>query len=135
MNMKDCTKNTWGNPEGRIEMKLYKYAYDEKAKKLDIVEFEGRHEFDYSNDPGTNFYESIHSYTAIFENAKRFVDEYNALVAEGKSRIIKCKECGIFVLQSEGEMKWFKDRGLTPPKRCPDCIDRRKRGYRRIDRV
>lgn len=34
---------------------------------------------------------------------------------------IECVECGSTFVLSEGEQKWFEDKGFSTPKRCPDC--------------
>jgi len=36
---------------------------------------------------------------------------------------IKCILCGKIFLFTASEQKWYKKRGLTPPKRCSDCIE------------
>lgn len=41
--------------------------------------------------------------------------------------IIACKICGAEFIFSEGEQKFYSDRGLdSPPKRCPACRSKRK---------
>ena len=42
-----------------------------------------------------------------------------------------CVECKSGFLFETGEQKFYKMRGLTPPKRCPSCRTRRKRRHRR----
>lgn len=37
-----------------------------------------------------------------------------------------CVDCGTSFLFLPGEQKFFKKRGLTPPKRCPSCRAKRK---------
>lgn len=37
-----------------------------------------------------------------------------------------CVDCKSVFLFESGEQKFFKIRGLTPPKRCPSCRTKRK---------
>lgn len=39
---------------------------------------------------------------------------------------IECVDCGRVFTWTEGEQQFYRERGLSPPKRCPDCR-RRKR--------
>jgi len=39
---------------------------------------------------------------------------------------IKCILCGKIFLFTASEQKWYKKRGLNPPKRCPDCIEQER---------
>lgn len=40
---------------------------------------------------------------------------------------IDCLECDRVFILTVGERQWFEDKGLSTPKRCPDCrADRRK---------
>ena len=41
-----------------------------------------------------------------------------------------CAECRREFVFEAGERKFYKQRGLTPPKRCPPCRSKRKRGRR-----
>jgi uncharacterized membrane protein YsdA (DUF1294 family) len=43
-------------------------------------------------------------------------------------RIITCVECGGAFVWSEGAQRYYAARRLSPPKRCPACRERRKRG-------
>lgn len=36
-------------------------------------------------------------------------------------------ECGEEFTFTAGEQEYYRDRGLTPPKRCKACRDKRKR--------
>src|SRR3989338_362645 len=47
----------------------------------------------------------------------------------GHGTQMACVDCKRTFLFEEGEQKFFKMRGLTPPKRCPGC--RMKRKHRR----
>lgn len=38
-----------------------------------------------------------------------------------------CIDCKSIFLFEDGEQKFFKMRGLTPPKRCPSCRKRKRR--------
>jgi len=39
---------------------------------------------------------------------------------------IKCVLCGKIFLFAASEQKWYKKQGFSPPKRCPDCIERER---------
>lgn len=39
---------------------------------------------------------------------------------------INCVDCDTQFVLSLGEQRWFKDKGFSMPKRCPDCRARRK---------
>ena len=39
---------------------------------------------------------------------------------------IKCILCGKIFLFTANEQKWYKKQGFSPPKRCPDCIERER---------
>lgn len=39
---------------------------------------------------------------------------------------INCVDCDVEFILSLGEQRWFKDKGFSMPKRCPDCRARRK---------
>jgi len=39
---------------------------------------------------------------------------------------ITCKRCGKEFDFTEGEAKFYSDRNLEEPKRCPDCRERNK---------
>jgi hypothetical protein len=41
---------------------------------------------------------------------------------------IECVECGRIFTWTSGEQRFFRERGLSRPKRCPDC-----RAHRRAD--
>ena len=45
---------------------------------------------------------------------------------EPHDKIIECVMCGGRFIFSMGEADFFKERGLDPPKRCPECRHRRK---------
>ena len=49
----------------------------------------------------------------------------------GKDLRLVCADCrGEFVFEA-GEQKFYKMRGLTPPKRCTPCRTKRKQRHRR----
>jgi len=39
---------------------------------------------------------------------------------------IECVECGLTFTFTAGEQRYFKSKGLFPPKRCPVCRAKRK---------
>lgn len=54
----------------------------------------------------------------------------NIKIAREKSREkdvkIKCILCGKIFLFTASEQKWYKKQEFSPPKRCPDCIERER---------
>ena len=50
---------------------------------------------------------------------------------KGDGTKLLCVECKAGFLFETGEQKFYKMRGLTPPKRCPSCRTKRKRHHRR----
>ena len=42
-------------------------------------------------------------------------------------KVIECVECGRTFIWSCGEQRYYKERGLSPPKRCKECRARRRR--------
>lgn len=46
-----------------------------------------------------------------------------------------CKICGAEFDFSPGEQTFYKDRGLEPPKRCPECRAKKRREVKSNDRV
>ena len=44
---------------------------------------------------------------------------------------LTCVECKNTFLFETGEQKFYKMRGLTPPKRCTNCRNKRRRHHRR----
>ncbi|MBL8024386.1 MAG: zinc-ribbon domain containing protein [Elusimicrobia bacterium] len=55
------------------------------------------------------------------------------LAGVSKDRKLNCAECKSSFFFEEGEQKFFTERGLSEPKRCPTCRKqtRRNRGPRR----
>ncbi len=39
---------------------------------------------------------------------------------------IECIECGRAFIWSTGEQRFYRERGLSQPKRCPDCRSQRR---------
>lgn len=60
---------------------------------------------------------------------KKFAEDhdsnYEAPAATGGDKTLSCMDCKADFLFSEGEQKFFTEKGFTPPKRCKDC--RRKK--------
>lgn len=58
---------------------------------------------------------------------------------EGKDLTIKCLDCGTDFIFTEGEQRYYKERGLYPPKRCYYCRQKRKNdkllGERKIKKI
>lgn len=48
----------------------------------------------------------------------------------GEDLRLSCVECRRSFTFEAGEQKFYKMRGLTPPKRCPSCRGKRRHGRR-----
>lgn len=46
---------------------------------------------------------------------------------DGEGTRLMCMDCKRSFMFEPGEQKFFKMRGLTPPKRCPSCRSRKRR--------
>src|SRR5262245_23987885 len=63
-------------------------------------------------------------------------DEHGArsAVARGdvamSDRIIDCADCRRRFVWSAGEQRFYRERGLSAPKRCPTCVSRRRNEQR-----
>ncbi len=44
-----------------------------------------------------------------------------------EEKTLECKICGRMFTWSLGEQQFFEDRGLDPPKRCPQCRAKKRR--------
>lgn len=42
--------------------------------------------------------------------------------------IIKCQDCGEEFTFTEGEKKFYEEKGFTKPKRCKSCRKAKKKG-------
>ena len=45
----------------------------------------------------------------------------------GEGTTLACIDCRKSFLFESGEQRFYKMRGLTPPKRCPSCRTRKRR--------
>ena len=45
-----------------------------------------------------------------------------------------CKICGSEFEFTQGEQTFYKDRGLDPPKRCPECRVKKRREEKRREK-
>jgi hypothetical protein len=45
---------------------------------------------------------------------------------ENEDKILRCKICGEEFCWFLGEQKFYADRGLSEPRRCPSCRERRR---------
>jgi uncharacterized membrane protein YsdA (DUF1294 family) len=45
-------------------------------------------------------------------------------------RIIDCADCRRRFVWSAGEQRFYRERGLSAPKRCPNCVSRRRNEQR-----
>ena len=54
-------------------------------------------------------------------------NEGSTLTQDGNGKKLMCVECKKEFLFESGEQQFYKMRGLTPPKRCPNCRSKRRR--------
>lgn len=47
-------------------------------------------------------------------------------IVSGEGSKLVCSDCRKTFIFEEGEQRFYKMRGLTPPKRCPNCRSKRK---------
>lgn len=47
-------------------------------------------------------------------------------IREGTDKLLTCKLCGAEFLFTTGEQRFYHDRGLAEPRRCPECRQKRK---------
>lgn len=111
-------------------MKAYKMFYNEDKKEIDYYTFQIINEFDFSNDPVTNLYESKGRHNTCKDS---FLESFNKLkenVNKGLAEVVKCKDCGTYFIIDVGEKEWFEFRNLKLPRRCCECrIARRKNKF------
>ena len=43
-----------------------------------------------------------------------------------KDKHLQCLDCGLSFIFSKGEQRYFLSKGLSEPKRCPQCRLKRK---------
>lgn len=48
------------------------------------------------------------------------------IVPEYKDKEIQCSDCTNIFIWNADEQKYYKDRNLFPPKRCPSCRLKRR---------
>lgn len=106
-------------------MKAYKCNYNETSKKLEIMEFDVDHEFDFSHDPSSNIVGEDGGHTMEPDGILEFIRETNEDIVEGSSIIFKCRDCGKYEIMEESEIQWYAERDYKLPKRCFQC--RRKK--------
>ena len=106
-------------------MEVFVNYYDEDEKKIDYK----REIIDDLYNPdvktSTNTEEFKHIFNVELFRAQLACSGYNADLASGDLTIHKCKDCSIYFFISKTEAEWFKDKGMSAPKRCLSC--RRKR--------
>src|ERR1700680_3512441 len=60
-----------------------------------------------------------HVYTTPAAVSQRRIQEQGAVAVD---QTLRCRECGVDFIWTEGEQEFFASRGLTnPPSRCPSC--------------
>ena len=104
----------------------YKLFYNEETNQVDYKVFYLKHANDFSNEPETNFYEALHCHCVSVDSAIEASCSYTNAMHKGSVKLHKCKDCGIFFLTDCNEETWYKNRGLTLPKRCIKCRKKRK---------
>lgn len=56
----------------------------------------------------------------------RMEGRFNANNSETQDKTISCIDCGATFIFSVGEQHYFASKGLSEPKRCPQCRKRRR---------
>jgi DNA-directed RNA polymerase subunit RPC12/RpoP len=64
------------------------------------------------------------------ENSRKIIfskmEELKKKTENLKDIELECSECGKKFIFTTGEQKFFMERSLSKPRRCPDCRQRRK---------
>lgn len=50
------------------------------------------------------------------------------------NKVIKCQDCGEEFIFNEGEQEFYNKKGLTEPKRCKSCREKRKNNRREVQK-
>lgn len=108
-------------------MKAFKMCYNEETGKVDYVEFEIKHEFDFSNDPVTNLVDTDDGHTCDNYHFFDDLEDINREIGQGETEVVKCKDCGRYFILPRSEKEWFEDRDLNVPRRCVPCRNKRKK--------
>ena len=104
-----------------MRRKLYRVYVSIKERKpmLDDKMYDISEIDNYPHDRG-----EMSSFFELKEHAIKALKEWEEDYAKGYYKI--CKDCGgYFWLDDDGE-EWFREKNMTPPKRCPECRKKRK---------
>ena len=108
-------------------MLAYKHYFNEQTNMIDLMEFEISNVYDFSNDPESNLCGEKGVHNCDYASSCASVENFNTAISNGTVKIIKCKDCGIYYPLYSDEVEWFEVRGLTSPKRCQDCREKKKK--------
>lgn len=103
---------------------MYRYYYDEKTKKIDLIPFN-----DSDSIPETNFVlDSYEDDSIVYEDEDPtyYLERWNKYISDGYWKIVKCKDCGKYFVRTFSEEVWFIEHTLNRPKRCPKCRTKRR---------
>lgn len=116
-------------------MLAYKLRYDEDNKRFTAISFEVSNEYDFSNDPITNFVEWDHMHICGFQRAADAAEHLNNDIMLGKFELKQCKDCHRYFIITKSEIEWFNERGLVAPKRCTNCRAKNKKEKKENERL
>lgn len=94
-------------------MKAFRIFFNEETNKFDCD--------DKKTEVQTVAIDSPVAWNAYYDTAINAVISRNHELEEGKLFAIRCRDCDTIFIQTKEERDWFKDRDLTPPKRCDKC--------------
>lgn len=107
-------------------MKAYKYYYNEEKKEINLVEYHVDDMYDFDHEPDVNL-SDIPGHFVNYKDALNGVFEVNEKLRNRTCKLLKCKDCGKYFIMSDSEEYWFTSRDMTPPKRCINCRNKRKK--------
>lgn len=65
----------------------------------------------------------------------QFLSEERQMENQYKDKYLTCLDCGFGFCWTAGEQAFYTSKGLTPPKRCPECRVQRKATICRDTRI
>lgn len=113
-------------------MYFYTFKYDYAKRKFECVHqcsnLSEYKDFEAKEDP-KEFYVSFSFDTE--KNSETLAKERDEQYARG--HFYHCKDCGKVTYIKRSYLDWYKHQGLQAPKRCSDCIRRRKAAKTKIN--
>ena len=105
-------------------MKAYRVYYDKADKKWKCDNFLS----EVGNDTDFEFWNASLSgaESDCIHYNNDFIVDAKDMISDHHYTICTCKDCRQNYIMTCNEYFWFRDKGLTIPKRCPKCRKRNK---------